>query len=75
MVSSPNVIYLLPTLSPAIPKASSSPKASIMARIFRILYRSFLVLGALVLVAGLLAYYLASQSLPDYDRDWSAEGW
>ncbi len=45
-----------------------------MARVFRILYRSFLVLGALVLIAGALVYYLASQSLPDYDADWRAVG-
>lgn len=45
-----------------------------MARAFRYLYRSFLILGAVALLAVALIYYLASQSLPDYDANWKAKG-
>ena len=39
-----------------------------MARIFKILLRTFLALAAISTLAILLVYYLAGQSLPDYDQ-------
>lgn len=45
-----------------------------MAFLFRWLMRGFLVLATLVAFAAGLAYYLADQSLPDYDRDYALAG-
>ena len=45
-----------------------------MGSVFRWLMRGFLALAALLLVALLLAYYLASQSLPDYNATWRVRG-
>ena len=45
-----------------------------MALLFRWLMAAFVILAS-VTVAGLaLAYYVASRSLPDYDRTWRIEG-
>lgn len=45
-----------------------------MAFLFRWLMRAVILLGALAGLAGILVYYLASQSLPDYDRTFLIEG-
>jgi penicillin G amidase len=45
-----------------------------MARIITWLIRIFVGLALLTAVALGLAYYLASQSLPDYNRTWHVEG-
>ncbi len=45
-----------------------------MALTFRWLLRLFLALAALALATLALAYYLASQSLPDYARDFEVKG-
>lgn len=45
-----------------------------MAFLFRWLMRAFLLLSLLVVLAGGLAYYLAAQSLPDYDRTYRLAG-
>lgn len=45
-----------------------------MARLFRWLMRLFLVLSALAIGAVALAYYLASRSLPDYNREFAVQG-
>ena len=45
-----------------------------MAFLFRFVMASFLVLAAFAAMGAGLAYYLASQSLPDYDRSYVLEG-
>ncbi|NOX73717.1 MAG: penicillin acylase family protein, partial [Alphaproteobacteria bacterium] len=45
-----------------------------MARVFRWLLRLFVGLSVLSLAAMALAYYLASGSLPDYNRDYTVTG-
>jgi penicillin G amidase len=45
-----------------------------MAFLFRWFMRAFVLLAVLILAAAGLAYYLADQSLPDYDRDFDLEG-
>ena len=45
-----------------------------MAFLFRWLMRAFLALAMLALAAVALAYYLAQQSLPDYNRSYAVEG-
>ena len=45
-----------------------------MSRLFKILLRVFVVLSAIAGIAGLLVYYLAGQSLPDYDRELAVAG-
>jgi len=45
-----------------------------MARIFRWLLWIFGVTAALALASSTLVYYLASRSLPDYDRDYRVSG-
>lgn len=45
-----------------------------MAFAFRWLFRSFLALGVLALLALMLVYYFATQSLPDYNRDHVVDG-
>ena len=45
-----------------------------MAILFRWLMRAVLAVIALAAGAAALAYYLASQSLPDYDATWTVEG-
>ncbi len=45
-----------------------------MAFLFRWLMRALVALAALAALTAALAYYFASQSLPDYDRDLMLEG-
>jgi len=45
-----------------------------MAFLFRWLMRAVVAMGALVLVGIGLAYYVAGQSLPDYDGDFALDG-
>ena len=45
-----------------------------MAFAFRWLFRSFLALGVLVLLALMLVYYFATRSLPDYNQDHVVNG-
>ena len=45
-----------------------------MAFLFRWLMRAFLAMAALAAAGAGLAYYLAGQSLPDYDRTLTLEG-
>lgn len=45
-----------------------------MAFLFRWLMRAFLALSLLAILAAVLAYYLADQSLPDYTRSYSLAG-
>ncbi len=45
-----------------------------MAKIFRWLLRGFTAIVVLVLLAGVLVYWLASRSLPDYNADHQVSG-
>ena len=45
-----------------------------MARVFRWLLRIFVALGSLTIAVGLLAYYFATRSIPDYNSTYEVSG-